>query len=305
MPVGGTHLLDQVTSLSQVIQREAQYKTALAKPGVNALCLRVPWRNVETAPRVYDWSIFEAGARIAQSQGRKFYPRLMGGRHAPEDVIVGGPHYYFDFADAAVPMPPGGANIPLPCNPDGSTNALFRRRFRRLTEALAAWATGAGVDYLHFFWWGRLWAEIDLGADVTSQPGNTMANIERAHMELFDIAATSWPGLFEFPLSGHGPTGHFATLVTDRAASVYRDRVWFQTNGWGEWGVTWPGGATPGWATKVGIGKAYQAFDTKPAHDWTTAYSKAFVTAKATYVEPYLQQFTNAQLLAEAAKRPA
>lgn len=317
MAQNGIHVLQQVSGLSQLNTLEPQIRAALRRPGVTSLCVRIPWRASDR------YAVYDRALAIARSEGKAFYPRWMAGRHTPSTVIQAGPHYTWQGTDA-FGRPQGPYEIPLPCNPDGSPNLQFEAAFRAECEQLAAWAVANQVTMIHYPWYGRLWAELDVGIDVTTKPGNTMANVITAHKRLYDIAWASFGGEIEFPFSGHGP----ATQFINAFVAYFKPRTIFQMNGTQESGVMWTPNTSaevidppPSWTSQE-VGRGFQMVGTSNTYNWdlnagpddpgvlarvreSAVNADDDALAAATYLEIYLESFsggTSAQLFVEAAE---
>lgn len=292
----GTHILQQVSSLAQAKGFEAAIRTVVPKAPFTTLCFRVPWNSP-------DWEAIHAyGKTFANSIGLKYAPRTMAGRYTPTAVLNAGPSYVWSGVDMGG-NPQGPYRLPLPCNPDGSPNAGFENAFVAMMKVQDKYAD----EVNHGLAYGRLWAEVDFGqqpGDVGTQPGCTMTNMVNAHVRLYDLARAALPGkIIEFPLSGHGPATQYINAVTDRAVLAKDKLVIFQMNGWQDLGVMWvptTGGGIiqppPDWCKKA-VGRAFQAFDTKPDHNWTMMYDRVEEARDAykgtevllpTYAECYL-----------------
>ena len=153
--VSGTWVLQQASSRQELeVQLPRLLAPAITTPHVRGFCLRVPWWAIES-----DFSLLEAGLKIAQRHRVAFSVRFMAGRHTPEMVFQKGCRYYLGGRS-------GQEKVPVPFLADGSPNIVFESAYKQLVERLAKWCRSNGVHLLHLAWYGQDWAELNHGKEV-------------------------------------------------------------------------------------------------------------------------------------------
>lgn len=285
--ISGTWVLQQAASVRELERLEAgSLGAALATPAVRGFCLRVPWQAIAR-----DFSLLEAGLRIARRQHLAFSVRFMAGRHTPARVFEQGCRCY--FSDRA------HEKVPAPFLEDGSPNLLFEREYEALVKRLAQWCRAHDVHLLHLAWYGQEWAELNHGREVRALPGYSYTNWLRAHQRLIDIGL-KYAGrdlAVEFPFSGHGPLTDAASDLADYVIKKLGPEspcFFCQANGWGpggEWGA--PNAATESAFDRVWpkpIRRGLQAIQPND-YDWAAMFRRVRAT-RATYCEVYAPSFT-------------
>jgi len=88
--IAGTWVLQQAASPGE-LQRELRWSlaSALETPHIRGFCLRFPWKAADE-----DFSLIEAGLKIARDHGVAYSIRFMAGRHTPERVFAKGCRFY-------------------------------------------------------------------------------------------------------------------------------------------------------------------------------------------------------------------
>jgi hypothetical protein len=285
--VCGTWVLQQADSLRQLQELlPTVLDAALATPGVRGFSLRVPWNRIDA-----DFSLLEAGLKIARARQAAFAVRFMAGRHTPARIFDAGCRYYLRQGT--------GEKVPAPFQEDGSPNAVFEKEYEAFAQRLARWCRANQVRLLHMAWYGQDWAELNHGKDVRDLKGYTYENWLQAHARLIDIALKqAGPDLaVEFPLSGHGPLTQAAEDLADYAArkiGPWNPAFFFQANGWGprgDWGA-------PTAETEAAFDRVWQKplFRGEQAiqpgdYDWQAMF-RLLRTSGAAYCEVYAPSFT-------------
>jgi len=296
--VCGTWALQQVSSrgeLQRLLPR--RIAPALATPDLRGFSLRVPWKAIAR-----DYSLLDAGRRIARGRRLAFSVRFMAGRHTPAAVFDAGCRHYLRK----------GEKVPVPFLADGSPNAVFEKAYEAFVARLADWCRKNDVRLLHLAWYGQDWAELNHGREVRGLKGYSRENWLRAHKRLIDIGLKhAEPALaVEFPFSGYGPLTEVAAALADYVVEKVgpSNPVFFcQANGWGaagEWGA--PNGRTEAQFDRVWRRPICRGLQAIQPHDfdWAEMYRKARA-CKATYCEVYVPSFTRKngdQLAGEIAK---
>ncbi len=285
--VSGTWVLQQASSrqeLESLLTRAIA--PAIATPHVRGFCLRVPWRAIEG-----DFSLLDAGLKIAQQHRLAFSVRFMAGRHTPETVFQKGCRYYLGGRT-------GQEKVPVPFLADGSPNLLFESAYKQLVERLARWCRANGVHLLHLAWYGQDWAELNHGKEVRAVPGYSYQAWLQGHLRLIDMGLkTAGRDLaVEFPFSGYGPLAETAPKLADYVVQKIgpKNPLFFcQANGWssdGDWGA--PSAETEArfsqaWSRPIcRAEQARQAAD----YDWPAAFGRLYRN-NATYCEIYASSF--------------
>ncbi|MCR4413846.1 MAG: hypothetical protein NUV77_15610 [Thermoguttaceae bacterium] len=286
--VRGTWVLQQVASEPELRRlAEKTLKPALTMPHVRGLCLRVPWKAIDR-----DFSLLEAGLKIAREHRVAFSVRFMAGRHTPGRVFEKGcRHYLTDRRPAE--------RVPAPFLEDGSPNDVFEKEYEALVARLAGWCRANGVRLLHLAWYGQDWAELNHGREVRALRGYSYENWLRAHRRLVDVGL-KYAGAdlaVELPLSGHGPLTEAAAALADHVVARIgpSNPIFFcQANGWGprgDWGAPTPeieAAFDRVWQKPILRGQqAIQPSD----YDWPELYRKLYEN-RATYCEVYAPSFT-------------
>ena len=296
----GTWVLQQVGSASELDRiLPTVLASALDTPAIRGFSLRVPWKAIAG-----DFSVLEAGLKIARARRLAFSLRFMAGRHTPATVFEEGSRFYVRGATQE--------KVPAPFMSDGSPNAVFEKDYRHHVERLAAWCRARGVRLLHLAWYGQDWAELNHGKEVRALPGYTYANWLNAHLRLLDIGlSVAGDDLaVEFPFSGYGALTDAASAFADHVVEKIGPsvpRFFCQANGWGpagEWGA--PNPQTEAafdrvWARPICRGlQMIQPND----YDWPKVFERLYDT-RATYGEVYAPSFTKERkdLLAAEIKR--
>lgn len=292
---GGTHVLQQVSSLPNLAQYETQLRAALRRPGVTTLALRVPWNA--TGGLV---PVFERGATIAQEEGKTFSSRFMAGRWTPRAITDAGPFYVLA----------SGEHVPLPY--DDGFNVSFESAFKDTCEEIAS----AAQDHpnwvlFHHPGYGEQWAELAWNPSVRANA--TEAQFIEAHVRLMVIARAAQAGAVEFPMSGSGPLVNIIHALALHAVPL---DIIVQANGLSDqpgrqWGV--PAGDTVTEGQKdeavfaTPVRRAVQMIGVENTSNWPVVYENCRAPAlrgiPAEYVEVYLPSFsggTSAQLYVEA-----
>jgi hypothetical protein len=301
--VCGTWALQQAGSVAELEAFRAKWiDAALRTPHLRGFCLRVPWKAIDK-----DFSLLEAGLKIARQHNLDFSLRFMAGRHTPAWVFDKGCPFYTKRSQEE-----GVEKVPAPFTPDGSPNAIFEEHYEALVARLAAWCRKNQVHLLHLAWYGQDWAELNHGKEVRALPGYSFDNWLGAHKRLIDIGLKyAGDGLaVELPFSGYGPCAAAATMFADHVIDrVGQSRPLFfcQANGWGpngDWGA--PNRDTEAAFDKVWtrpICRGQQMIQPRD-YDWPRVFEKLYQN-KATYCEVYTPSFTmehKAQLAEEIRK---
>jgi len=294
----GTWALQQVSSRAELERlRAGVIEAALATPHLRGFSLRVPWKAIDE-----DFSLLEAGRRIARRRELAFSVRFMAGRHTPKRVFDSRCRCYLRRSQP----------VPAPFLADGSPNVVFEKAYGEFVARLARWCRENDVRLLHLAWYGQDWAELNHGREVRALAGYSFANWLRAHKRLLDIglAHADETLAVELPFSGYGPLTEAAVALADHVvakAGPSKATFFCQANGWGragEWGA--PNARTEEafdrvWARPICRGlQAIQPRD----FDWAAMYRKLHA-CKATYCEVYAPSFTQKskdQLAREIAK---
>jgi hypothetical protein len=284
----GTWVLQQVGSrqeLERVLPKSIA--PALNTPHIRGFSLRVPWKAVDE-----DFSLLDAGWRIAREHQVAFSVRFMAGRHTPARVFDKGCRFYWIGE-------PAQEKVPVPFLADGSPNVIFEREYESLVARLAAWCRAHQVRLLHLAWYGQHWAELNHGKEVRAQQGYSYQNWLTAHLRLLDIGL-KYAGedlAMELPFSGYGPLTEAASAFADHVVGKIgpANPVFFcQANGWGpggDWGA--PSAQTEAafdrvWAKPICRGQ--QAIQPRD-YDWAELYKKLHEN-HATYCEVYAPSFS-------------
>ena len=251
---------------------------------VRGLCIRVPWQAIDK-----DFSLLEAGLKLARDRKLEYSVRFMAGRHTPQRIFDAGSPFYEHR----------GEKVPTPFHADGRANATFAREYDRFVGRLADWCRKHDVRLLHLAWYGQDWAELNHGKEVRSQPGYTYQNWLRAHLRLIDIGLKHAGDdlAVELPFSGYGPLTQpaiaFADHVVDRIGHD-NPKFFCQANGWGpqgDWGA--PTAETERMFDRVWdkpICRGQQAIQPDDYH-WPAMYD-LLRNNRATYCEVYATSFT-------------
>ena len=286
--VSGTWVLQQVSSVAELQRlRSSVLDPALRTPHLRGFCLRAPWRSLDG-----DFSLLDAGLKLAREHDLAFSVRFMAGRHTPERV--------FKQAKATFYVSKGN-KVPAPFNPDGSPNAAFEGEYDQFVSALAGWCRTNHVRLLHLAWYGQNWAELNHGQEVRALPGYSFENWLRAHERLIDIGLkyTGEDLAVEFPFSGYGPLTEAASALADyvvKKSGPWNPLFFCQANGWGpkgDWGapsMEVEAAFDKVWAKPICRGlQAIQPGD----YDWTVMFQKLREN-HSTYCEIYSPSFTQA-----------
>jgi hypothetical protein len=299
--VSGTWVLQQVSGGEELERLAARnIAPALETPHIRGLCLRVPWRAIDR-----DFSLLDAGQRLARQHGVAFSVRFMAGRHTPDRVFDSGCRFY----RVRVAEP---GRVPVPFLEDGSPNAVFERHYEELVARLADWCRANNVRLLHLAWYGQDWAELNHGRQVRAQPGYRYESWLEAHRRLIDIGLRHAGDdlAVELPFSGHGPLTEAAGDLADHVVArlgPWRPVFFCQANGWGpngEWGA--PDAATEAAFDRVWekpICRGLQMIQPRD-YPWPEVFARLY-QMRATYCEVYAPSFTLAgreQLAAEIAR---
>ncbi len=299
--VAGTWVLQQAASPGE-LQRELRRSlaSALDTPHIRGFCLRFPWKAADE-----DFSLIEAGLKIARAHGVSYSIRFMAGRHTPDRVFARGCRFYLGGRS-------GNERVPVPFLADGSPNTVFEAEYEAYVARLAAWCRSREVRLLHLAWYGQDWAELNHGKEVRSQAGYSYANWLRAHERLLDIGLKHAEKdlAIELPFSGYGSLTDAAVSLADHVVGEIgqRNPLFFcQANGWGpngDWGAPSPeveAGFDRVWQKPICRGQqAIQPGD----YAWPELFRKLYEN-RATYCEVYAPSFTlkrSAELAAEIRK---
>ena len=290
----GTWILQQVSNLEELERLQPKIiGPALSTPKVRGFCLRVPWKAIDK-----DFSLLEAGLRIAREHRVAFSVRFMAGRHTPGRVFDKGCRFYTVAKRRRRAGPALSEKVPVPFLPDGSPNIIFEAEYDKLVRRLAEWCRRNDIRLLHLAWYGQDWAELNHGKEVRALPGYSFENWLEAHKRLIDIGL-KYAGedlAVEFPFSGYGPLTDAASLFAEHVVRQIgpRSQLFFcQANGWGpngDWGA--PSAATEAafdnvWTKPICRGQqAIQPLD----FDWSKMYERLYQN-KATYCEVYTPSF--------------
>ncbi len=295
----GTWVLQQASSEAELRRWFAgALGPALSTPHLRGFSLRVPWKAIDG-----DFTLLEAGLKIAREHQLDFSVRFMAGRHTPARVFdqAGSPFYLR-----------GTEKVPAPFNADGSPNTAFEAEYEKLLAVLAKWCRANRVRLLHLAWYGQDWAELNHGKEVRALPGYSYEHWLAAHKRLLDLGL-KYAGAdlaVEFPFSGHGPLTDAASAFADYVVKTIgpTNPIFFcQANGWGpngDWGA--PDARTEAafdqvWTRPVCRG---QQMIQPRDYEWAACYQKLYEN-QATYCEVYAPSFTmknKAQLASEIKK---
>jgi len=304
----GSWVLQQIDSMGQFNNLRGQIEAAVNQPAALGFSVRAGWDRIETAPRVYDWSIFNEAHDLAQAAGKPLSVRFMGGRWTPDHV--GGPTHQED-----------GETVPTPFNADSTVNQIWLDAYASMVDELTLWAVNRGVSLVHYAWWGALWAELHHGQGVRKAPGygaGWQVAWLPAHEALMQVVLDRIQGVpvfAEFPLTGRGPlTSGQSEALADYLSTP---QAVVQMNGWQPDKIA--GGPNNQvenlWmdlATLIrdrGQLFALQDVGTSSEFGWanptqpgeaTQAYGLAD-TYQAAYTELYLPRWTDPEILAAAA----
>ena len=286
----GTWVLQQVESRQQLERLlPGTIGPALATPGVRGFSLRVPWKAIDG-----DFSLLEAGLKIARQRRLAFSVRFMAGRHTPARVFDAGCRFY------TIPSRQGGPEkVPAPFLADGSPNKLFEREYQQLVDRLAAWCRRSDVRLLHLAWYGQAWAELNHGKEVRALEGYSYKAWLEAHKRLLDIGLEHADRTLavEMPFSGYGPLTEAASALADHVVEKigpWNPRFFCQANGWGphgDWGA--PSARTEAAFDRVWtkpICRGQQAIQPRD-YDWAVLYGRLYEN-RAAYCEVYAPSFT-------------
>ena len=282
----GTWVLQQAGSREELERVTPEsVGPALATPHLRGFCLRVPWKAVDE-----DFTLLEAGLTLARERNLAYSVRFMAGRHTPARVFEAGSPFYLNAARE---------KVPAPFQPDGASNAVFEREYRRFATRLACWCRAQGVRLLHLAWYGQDWAELNHGKEVRAVEGYTYDTWLKAHLLLLDLALklADEDMACEFPFSGYGPLTDaavtFADYVVERLGPA-QPLFFCQANGWGpngDWGA--PNAETEAAFDRVWkrpICRGEQMIQPRD-YDWTEVFAKLYEN-RATYCEVYAPSFT-------------
>ena len=281
----GTWVVQQVSSHEELERLTRKViGPALETPHLRGLCIRVPWHAIDE-----DFSLLEAGLKLARERKLSYSVRFMAGRHTPARVFAAGSPFYEHR----------GEKVPTPFHADGTPNDVFEREYDRFLSRLADWCRQNNVRLLHLAWYGQDWAELNHGKEVRSQPGYTYQNWLRAHLRLIDIGLkhANEDLAVELPFSGYGPLTQAAVTFTDHVIDKLGPndpRFFCQANGWGpqgDWGA--PTQETERAFDKVWekpICRGQQAIQPSD-YDWRAMYDLLRANG-ATYCEVYATSFT-------------
>lgn len=291
--IAGTWVLQQVSNMQELERLLPKaIAPALSTPYVRGFCLRVPWKSIDK-----DFSLLEAGLRIAREHRLAYSVRFMAGRHTPQRVFDKGCRFY--SITGRRPSASGSSEkIPAPFLQDGSPNTVFENEYERFVNKLARWCRRNDVRLLHLAWYGRHWAELNHGKEVRALQGYTFENWLNAHIRLLDIGlkCAAEDLAVELPFSGYGPLTEAASLFADhvvRKIGPSNQSFFCQANGWGprgDWGA--PNANTETafdrvWTKPICRGQqAIQPHD----FDWAPMYEKLYRN-RATYCEVYTPSF--------------
>lgn len=299
--IAGTWVLQQAASPDE-LDRELRRSlaTALRTPKIRGFCLRFPWKAADE-----DFSLIEAGRKIAHDHGVSYSIRFMAGRHTPDRIFAKGCRFYLGGRG-------GNERVPVPFLADGSPNSVFEAEYEAYVARLAAWCRSRDVRLLHLAWYGQDWAELNHGKEVRSQAGYSYANWLRAHEHLLDIGLkhAGKDLAIEFPFSGYGPLTDAAGSLADHVVGKIGERnplFFCQANGWGpngDWGAPNPqveAAFDLVWQKPICRGQqAIQPGD----YAWSELFRNLYEN-RATYGEVYAPSFTlkrSTELAAEIRK---
>jgi hypothetical protein len=124
--IAGTWVLQQAASPNE-LQRELRRSlaTAFETPKIRGFCLRFPWKAADE-----DFSLIEAGLKIARDHGVAYSIRFMAGRHTPDRVFAKGCRFYLGGRG-------GNEKVPVPFLADGSPNSVFEAEYEAYVNRLA------------------------------------------------------------------------------------------------------------------------------------------------------------------------
>jgi len=305
--ISGTWVLQQVSSqeeLTRLVPRTIS--PALGTSHIRGFCLRVPWKAVDR-----DFSLLEAGLKIARRHGVEYSIRFMAGRHTPARVFESGARFYRvragKHARASRPE-----RVPAPFLANGAPNRVFEAEYEKFVKRLASWCREHDVHLMHLAWYGQDWAELNHGKEVRSLPGYSFDNWLQAHLRLLDIGLKHADDdlAVELPFSGYGPLTDAAVRLADHVVAQvgpYSPRFYCQANGWapgGDWGAPAPeieAEFDRVWQRPICRGlQAIQPSD----FNWSQMYEKLSQNG-ATYCEVYAPSFLGAHRreLAEEIRR--
>jgi hypothetical protein len=286
----GTWVLHQVSSIAALDQQENALQSALARPGVVGLSIRVPWNAIEKSRGVYDFAIFARARQIAG--GKKLAIRFMAGRWTP--AFRTGRTYVYDGSSSGGYG--AGSVVPCPFNTDGSRNEIFLQGIRRMTAQLATWGQANGVAVLHGAWPGMLWAEVGVPAQMTTLQGYSYAVVRDFHRAVIDhLLAQASPAMnVELPVSGYAPSTLWRDIHLRWAANPRSGLGLLQRNDLTD-RTNWPAMSSP-------PRRAAQMYDQRNSYDWAQVYDNVRAMS-GEYLEVYTPSFAGgsaAQLAAEA-----
>ena len=201
---------------------------------------------------IYNDGILNTAYGWTQTAGKKFKPRVMGGRWVPANVAADGSTTYVETAGAQV----GNTAHQPYIDAGGSPNLVFEKAYTQLIRHLRDWAltkTAGTVAMIDSTNYSMQYSEMYYGPYLQALFGGGTGAKNRmvdAHIRLVDIAVANAGGIpVSFGLSGQGPLDDIiAPGVAAHCAALgpYSALVYPQANGWGystagnvgEWGTT-------------------------------------------------------------------
>lgn len=289
----GTWVLQQVSSREELDRLvPTTISPALRTPHIRGFSLRVPWNAIDE-----DFSLLEAGLRIARQHGVAYSVRFMAGRHTPGRVFDKGARFYLVSRRRGRENGPS-EKVPAPLLADGSPNLTFETEYDRFVRRLASWCRENDVPLLHLAWYGQDWAELNHGREVRALEGYSFDNWISAHLRLLDIGLKHAGDelAVELPFSGYGPLTEAASRFADHVVAKLgpnSQKFYCQANGWGpngDWGA--PTAQTEAALDRVWqkpICRGQQAIQPTD-FPWSKLYAKLYQN-RSTYCEVYAPSF--------------